>query len=228
MKKSSISIPVPCDQPWDEMSPNKLGAFCTSCSTTVVDFSLMSDIEVIDFLDKSKGPVCGQFKSKQLQSNIQTTVSNNQWSLNLKAVVLGASLLTFQPSFAGQSDLHSLPTHPINLILKDSIQTGDLHFLLVNSVSGDPVVFIKIIILGANDKVLTGNYSDFDGKGTVSLRNIDQSQIAKIKIEGPGYKTQEIAWADVKLKETNVIKVVEKEYRELKTLGMVLYPRNEE
>ena len=197
MKKSLISIPNPCDQAWGEMSPNKLGAFCASCSTTVVDFASMSGDEITRFLDKSQEPVCGRFNPEQLQSNIQTPISNNQWSLNLRAVVLGASLLTFQPAFASQIDAQPLPNNNISILLEDSIQMNVMRFILLDSVTGEPIPNLKVSLYGINGNKLDGVYSDIDGKGMIYLRDIDQTQIEKIVVEGALYKTQEVLWADI-------------------------------
>lgn len=49
-----ISIPKPCNENWNEMSPEQQGAFCKVCSKVVVDFSNMSDEEVLNYFAKKK------------------------------------------------------------------------------------------------------------------------------------------------------------------------------
>jgi hypothetical protein len=62
-----ISIPKPCNENWNEMTPEQQGAFCKVCSKVVVDFSNMSDDEVIKYLEKKKGEkTCGRFLVSQL------------------------------------------------------------------------------------------------------------------------------------------------------------------
>jgi hypothetical protein len=60
-------IPQPCHENWDKMSPAAKGCFCESCSKQVVDFSLMSDNEVLNHFLKNTGKVCGRFANDQLQ-----------------------------------------------------------------------------------------------------------------------------------------------------------------
>jgi hypothetical protein len=62
-----LSIPKPCHENWNEMTPNEQGSFCNVCAKTVVDFSLMSDEEVLGyFKNKSEEKTCGRFKISQL------------------------------------------------------------------------------------------------------------------------------------------------------------------
>lgn len=76
--KNNISIPNPCNENWDNMSPETNGRFCSSCEQIVVDFTKMSDQEILDFISKSQQKVCGRFKNEQVQKsgfNIQTYLS---------------------------------------------------------------------------------------------------------------------------------------------------------
>jgi hypothetical protein len=71
MKKSvQISIPEPCHENWAAMSPQEKGRYCAACSTVVVDFTKMSDLELIEYLAKSKGSTCGNFSQSQLDKPI--------------------------------------------------------------------------------------------------------------------------------------------------------------
>src|SRR5947208_42801 len=60
-------IPQPCHEDWDKMTSAAKGRFCESCSKQVVDFSLMTDNEVLNYFKKSTGKVCGRFANDQLQ-----------------------------------------------------------------------------------------------------------------------------------------------------------------
>ncbi|WP_427872014.1 energy transducer TonB [Flavobacterium sp. MMS24-S5] len=64
-----ISIPEPCSEDWNKMTPNENGRFCMSCSKTVVDFTLMSPEEIQQYIIKNQGhKMCGRFKKSQLDS----------------------------------------------------------------------------------------------------------------------------------------------------------------
>lgn len=64
-----ISIPKPCHEDWNQMSPKQKGRFCNSCSKTVIDFTKMDTSEIQDFISENKNNhICGHFKQTQLDS----------------------------------------------------------------------------------------------------------------------------------------------------------------
>jgi hypothetical protein len=68
-KKHKITIPKPCHENWDQMTPNENGRFCLSCSKTVIDFTdmLSEDIQQF-FIQNNNQKVCGRFRKSQLDS----------------------------------------------------------------------------------------------------------------------------------------------------------------
>lgn len=67
MKKGiTISIPTPCHESWQEMTPVEKGRFCSSCQKAVTDFTVMNDQQIIDFIKKHPGSHCGRFLPDQL------------------------------------------------------------------------------------------------------------------------------------------------------------------
>lgn len=62
-----ISIPKPCHEDWNKMTPDQKGAFCKVCNKSVHDFSRKSAEEVEQILLKEEeGKVCGRFRSDQI------------------------------------------------------------------------------------------------------------------------------------------------------------------
>lgn len=69
MKNFKLTIPKPCNESWDKMTPNERGKFCKLCAKTVVDFTTKSTSQIKDYLIENKGKrVCGHFYKKQLDS----------------------------------------------------------------------------------------------------------------------------------------------------------------
>jgi hypothetical protein len=65
--QTSIYIPKPCHEDWNKMTPTQQGKFCGSCNKQVIDFSLMSDSQILNFLSHQSGKLCGRFDVEQLE-----------------------------------------------------------------------------------------------------------------------------------------------------------------
>lgn len=64
----TISIPKPCDQKWSDFKPTSTGGHCASCDKVVVDFTSMSDDQILTYLKRRSKGMCGRFRSDQLKS----------------------------------------------------------------------------------------------------------------------------------------------------------------
>lgn len=64
-----LTIPKPCHEDWNQMTPNEQGKFCSSCAKTVVDFTKMNTHEIQEyFRSNAEKKICGHFYRKQLDS----------------------------------------------------------------------------------------------------------------------------------------------------------------
>lgn len=68
--ENKISIPKPCNENWNSMSPYKNGRFCNSCNKTVIDFTKMNHPEIQKYFTENSGRerICGHFKLNQIES----------------------------------------------------------------------------------------------------------------------------------------------------------------
>ncbi|MEJ0103474.1 MAG: T9SS type A sorting domain-containing protein [Bacteroidota bacterium] len=79
-KKLQLHIPTPCHEDWDNMIPVEKGKFCTSCQKPVIDFTGMSDAQVVSFFKKpSTGSVCGRFHEDQLSRDMRMPPKRLPW-----------------------------------------------------------------------------------------------------------------------------------------------------
>ncbi|WP_412987776.1 energy transducer TonB [Pontimicrobium sp. IMCC45349] len=98
----SISVPEPCHEDWNKMTPKEKGRFCNSCAKTVIDFTKMNTYEIQDFINENKGSrICGHFKKTQLDSinlhvPMQELASKSFHKLFLLAllIAMGTSLMS--------------------------------------------------------------------------------------------------------------------------------------
>jgi hypothetical protein len=72
-----ITIPKPCHENWETITPEEIGRFCSVCSTTVRDFTLASDQEIIEVLSHSSEDICGNFYESQLNRHLHYSYINS-------------------------------------------------------------------------------------------------------------------------------------------------------
>lgn len=71
-----ITIPQPCHENWENMTPDEKGRFCGVCSKSVRDFTKSSDLEIMNDLS-GNSKICGNFKVEQLDRNLHHSFINS-------------------------------------------------------------------------------------------------------------------------------------------------------
>src|SRR5476651_1728103 len=88
-----ISIPNPCSQNWQDMTPDQNGRHCAHCCKTVTDFTRMSDQQIIDTLSAG-GKICGRFAPEQVNSiNRKSTTDSLKMAGWWKRIAVAATVL---------------------------------------------------------------------------------------------------------------------------------------
>src|SRR4051812_23738763 len=146
-KQTFIDIPTPCSQQWEKMGAVPGGRFCDSCEKKVVDFSLMSDRQILEIFNNSKGEVCGRFANEQLNRNL--AVSNQQSNALIPAVLISSAL-----AVGAATSVHASPEKNLPVIQQDTVRpsekTGG-----VSGTGGECIVMPGYSALG-QDLVVTG------------------------------------------------------------------------
>lgn len=97
-KNVQIRIDDPCSASWDQMLPSQQGRFCSSCQKTVVDFTGMSDQEVLNWFATLPGGVCGRFREGQLNHELIPQLERKNGGLGLWRYLLAGLLLSSEVS----------------------------------------------------------------------------------------------------------------------------------
>lgn len=96
MKKINLSIPRPCHENWDQLSEVEKGKYCNACHKVVMDFTNMSDRELVSFFIKTSGSVCGRFQDHQLNRDIEIPRKKIPWFKYFFQFTLPVFLMTLK------------------------------------------------------------------------------------------------------------------------------------
>lgn len=189
-----ISIPQPCHEDWNKMTPQQQGRFCDSCQKCVVDFTGFSDADLYSFFTEHKGQkVCGRINSHQLNKQINIPHQPNS-ALYRWMMAAGLALV-----FVAAPEAKSFAQAPIiQLGLSDTSHRQHDNVTDSVEISGtvlddnnEPVIAAEVIVRSANYEKhyvtdFDGNYSITVPPGTYDLvvKYIGFKQSVTTKIKG--------------------------------------------
>ncbi|MFD1757344.1 hypothetical protein ACFSC6_19190 [Rufibacter sediminis] len=174
------------------MAPEFQGRFCQNCQKTVVDFTAMTDAEVIAWLTKQSGNGCGRFRDDQLNREFRTKASSKKkWTL--PALILGlATWLTARPTAAQQiqqrsTEIELLPTP--RLLLSPTVPAQDSTSIRGNILAGTSA------IIRLNDSVET--MADALGNFHLPFSKTIPLEKQWLVISAIGYQTQRFCLSEL-------------------------------
>jgi hypothetical protein len=167
-----LAIPTPCNENWDKMTPTEKGRHCAMCNKTVVDFSLYTDRELVEFFKKATGNVCGRAHSYQLNRDI--IVSEPVQRTFLHKLFWGTAFAGWF-GFGATSAHAQCNTTPViqqnDTVKKDSSKvkqpinnegSGELKVHLIDKTTKQPLPFANVVV-EQNGTQVNGGVTDIDG-----------------------------------------------------------------
>ena len=108
----SIRVPKPCSENWEAMTPAEKGRFCASCQKMVVDFSVMTDAQIVAVFEKQAGELtCGRFQIAQLERELVVLTPGTALPQLLLAKIAASFLLLQTIVTSAWSQTARPPTH---------------------------------------------------------------------------------------------------------------------
>ena len=168
MKRTmQISIPKPCHEDWNKMTPVEKGKHCAVCNKNVIDFTNYSNEQLIKHLENKKN-LCGRFKKKQLDKEITLKRKDKNSFVGYAASTLFAVLTFGNHSAEAQKEPKIEQTSKqfvslgiSNKKIKEKKETTQVSGT-INDQSG-PLPGVNIVIKGTTKGTLT----DFDGNFSI-------------------------------------------------------------
>lgn len=167
-KNFIIRMEGPCSESWEQMNPVSVSVrFCASCSKVVTDFSLLSDEELIAFLEANPKGACGRFREDQIDrelSIVNTVKKNTNWLKWIAAsLVLGstASVAQAQTSPQQKSTTVQTDTTKRNSTTHTTNPGFDITGRVVAKGSNTPIRSAYVLINGTEASVQTDSLGNF-------------------------------------------------------------------
>ncbi|HEY4149890.1 MAG TPA: carboxypeptidase regulatory-like domain-containing protein [Chitinophagaceae bacterium] len=92
-----MQIQQPCHENWNNMTPGEQGRHCSLCQKTVVDFSILSDREIMDYISQhAHGDTCGRLSDSQLNRMVERPRERTVSWKYFWSVALGSLLLSYR------------------------------------------------------------------------------------------------------------------------------------
>jgi len=187
----NISIPEPCTQNWADMRVVEQGRFCQSCQKTVVDFTRLSDEEILQYLS-SAGNTCAKITPLQLRMlNASITIpqpARISWRKYSMAAVAVWILSLFRPE--AKAITPKIIQH----------QTVEVKKAGVTTMMADDQIAITGKIVDENNEPLPGVIIKIKGTDksavttTDGIFKIEVPMVSKVKlmVSFIGYETKEV------------------------------------
>ncbi|MDR0227452.1 MAG: carboxypeptidase-like regulatory domain-containing protein [Flavobacteriaceae bacterium] len=103
--KYKITIPEPCSEDWNLMTPQEKGRHCAVCDKVVVDFSNATRQEIVDHIGND-AEVCGRIPLRFLEEQSEREKTKKSFGLNgLVATVVNLLALTTTVSYVAAKEV---------------------------------------------------------------------------------------------------------------------------
>lgn len=202
MKKLiQLEVPEPCHENWNNMSSTEQGKFCLACQKEVIDFSSMSDKEILNHISNAGSKSCGRFLNDQLNRVLIPPVDIKRiwWKywMNVAATLLllstksNAQIKVEPPPITMNPELEKKALQEICTVTLGGYSVGQKiknfkEYYIAGLVTDDtqqPVIGASVIVKGTK----IGTITDENGHYLLKIKNYESIELA---ISSIGYETQ--------------------------------------
>ncbi|MDC6404828.1 MULTISPECIES: carboxypeptidase-like regulatory domain-containing protein [Maribacter] len=168
MKNSfRLSVLEPCSENFANFKKTKQGGYCNSCQKEVIDFTELSDLEVVQHFKKNNGSTCGRFRTSQLKNYEFESVGIMNTNIFQKSLGIASfSLLALCATAPVQSQEVAEASPIMEMVISQKV--GNEKFVAESyTVRGTvldetnlPLPGVNVILKGTS----IGTTTDYDGK----------------------------------------------------------------
>lgn len=195
-----LQVPEPCHENWNAMTSTQQGRFCMSCRKEVIDFSVMTDKEILAHISTASKSICGRFCGDQLNRDLKAPAEPRKiWWRYWMGIAASLMLLAFKSS--AQVKLTGDTIVAVPLLIKPeqvvlvaggvSASSNDYHkksYFVTGSVkdeNNNPLAGATILIKGTKKGAVS------DENGAFGIKINDTKNVI-LDVSYVGYEMQEI------------------------------------
>ncbi|KAA2218469.1 carboxypeptidase-like regulatory domain-containing protein [Maribacter flavus] len=168
MKKSlQISVKNPCSENFANFKKTEQGGYCNSCQKEVIDFTGLSDLQVVQHFKKDNGNTCGRFRTSQLKNYEFESVGIMNMNIFPKNLGIASfSLLALCATAPVQSQEVAQATPKMEMVLSQRVGNAKVvadSYTVRGTVLDEtdlPLPGVNVILKGTS----IGTTTDYDGK----------------------------------------------------------------
>ncbi|SEH33876.1 TonB-dependent receptor plug domain-containing protein [Chryseobacterium culicis] len=172
-----ITIPKPCHENWNAMTPDEKGRFCSVCSKTVRDFRTASDDEIRKVFSNSSQEICGVFYPSQLNRELHYSYINSlfvKFAVGFMLTTGGIISINAQECATKSNVITMEKGMPLGKVISSPpvIQnTADNHTYTIGGAPSSKAMVYKPLY------VIDGKISDYE-----KVKTLDPNQIKTINV----------------------------------------------
>ncbi len=196
-KQYRLTIENPCGQNWDKMKAAPDGKYCLHCSKHIIDFTRMSDEEIVRIISEP-GSICGRLTSEQQNRNLVSNQHSSPLTVFSKIAAgflfIGTSATAIPPAKASKTIASNLEVRN-DVSSEVSVKKEKLSLLspidelikgtVADSITKESIPGATIVI--ENTTIATS--TDMNGDFSIAIPRQQENEEIRLTISAIGYKT---------------------------------------
>ena len=160
-----LKIEKPCNEDFDLMTTNANGKFCNHCSKSVLDLTNLTDDEIFETLNKTKGKICGRLANDQL-NRLLVKRNNNIYHTRLYKILAGLLLIgTTKETLATEPNLRS----ETQFIIENEEKNNQTYSLIKDETTDSAIV--EVSSNGGTNWTIVASYVSLQGINSSTFGN---------------------------------------------------------
>ncbi|MEP6748107.1 MAG: carboxypeptidase-like regulatory domain-containing protein [Bacteroidota bacterium] len=192
-QKIQLHIPEPCHENWNDMTGTEQGRFCMSCQKQVIDFSTMTDKEILHYISTASSNTCGRVGIDQINRDLVIpAIQKRIWWKYWMGVAASLVMLSSKADAQTSKNKPVITCQPLPIrmgtvayVQKENKGRIELHGRVIDD-NGNPVAYASVSLNGTRAGAAA------DSAGFFKLLINPNMAGLKIMASSVGYKTKNV------------------------------------